>query len=68
MFRPDDLIKVLKLECALGGRRYGHFDHDAANITGPFAPKARSGALLPLVDVGVGELIDPVTGEYLSTY
>lgn len=68
MFRPDDLIKVLKLECALGSRRYGHFDHDAANITGPRATQMRAGAILPLGEEGVGARKDPSTGEYVSTY
>ncbi|WP_175145425.1 hypothetical protein [Paraburkholderia phenoliruptrix] len=68
MFRPDDLMTVLELECALGGRRYGHFDHDAANITGPNEPSARGGAVLRVGLVGIGENLDKKSGEYLSTY
>ncbi len=68
MFRPDDLMTVLELECALGGRRYGHFDHDAANITGPNAPSVRSSAILRVGPVGIGEKLDKTNGEYLSTY
>lgn len=68
MFRPDDLFKVLKLECALGGRRYGHFDHDAANITGPRGTQKRSSVLLQPDSAGVRFRKDPKTGEYLPNY
>ncbi|MFF7058088.1 hypothetical protein ACFY89_15540 [Achromobacter spanius] len=76
MFRSDDLMTVLALECTLGGRRYGHFDHDAANVTGPHSGGTRKAAVLPTVPKetgnpwpeGIGETQDFVTGEYLSTY
>lgn len=68
MFRPDDLLKVLKLECALGGRRYGHFDHDAANITGPHGAQKRRATPLQLDSAGVRFRRDPETGEHLPTY
>lgn len=68
MFRTDDLIEVLRIECALGGRRYGHFDHDAANITGPRDYLSQPEVALPVMESGLGVSKDPATGEYLSTY
>ncbi|WP_157657654.1 hypothetical protein [Burkholderia ubonensis] len=58
-------MTVLELECTLGGRRYDHFDHDAANRT---ASSARSGAVLPVGPIGIGERRDTPNGEYLPTY
>lgn len=68
MFRTDDLMTVLELESALGGRRYGHFDHDAANFTGPNARSVRSGSVLRVGPVGVREIIDTTSGEHLSNF
>lgn len=68
MFRPNDLLKVLKLECALGGRRYGHFDHDAANVTGPRSSLRHTTAILTVDPNGTRVRKDSATGEYLPNY
>lgn len=74
MFRTEDLTNVLSLERVLGGRRYGHFDHDASNMCGPFSQTGSERA--PVLRVmatdssrtGLVVYQDPVTGEYLPKF
>jgi hypothetical protein len=38
----DELIKAVDLARAVGERPYGHFDHDANLLSGPFARNRRA--------------------------
>ena len=69
MFTAEDLTNVLVLERVLGARRFGHFDHDAANVTGPAETNARRGATLLTRSVdGIAVSIDPTTRDSVPTF
>lgn len=70
MLDLPNVLQVLALERALGGRRYGHFDHDAANVEGPCPPsgiRVQNGVrAVPAATSYAQEFTrDQNTGEYL---